>query len=139
MSNHNSSVNARVFDINEGKRCYNLQTIQNQVYLIRGTFPFDSSLNSSFDVSVGVTQLGAVRSSWLQDLEIEGVFRATQNYTDFCLVKREANPYISKLELRPLPEEYLNGLPASVLKLITRNNLRGTKDEIRYVIYFLLR
>ncbi|KAL9328525.1 hypothetical protein ACSQ67_003528 [Phaseolus vulgaris] len=122
----------RLFSIDEGKRCYNLPTIKNKVYLIRGTFPFDS-VNSSFNVSIGVTQLGAVRPSTPQDFEIEGVFRATKDYIDFCLVKGEVDPFISQLELRPLPEDYLlQDLPASVLKLISRNSLWGTKDEIRF-------
>ncbi|KAG5059165.1 hypothetical protein JHK87_000194 [Glycine soja] len=121
----------RLFFVDEGKRCYNLPTIKNKVYLIRGTFPFNG-VNSSFNVSIGVTQLGAVRSSGLQDLEIEGIFRATKDYIDFCLVKGEVDPFISQLELRPLPEEYLHDLPASVLKLISRNSFWGTKDEIRF-------
>lgn len=133
-----SNENVRLFDIDEGKRCYNLPTIKNEVYLIRGTFPFDS-LNSSFNASIGVTQLGAVRSSRLQDLEIEGVFRATKDYIDFCLLKGEVYPFISQLELRPSPEEYLQDFPTSVLKLISRNNLGDTKDDIRYEIYFILR
>lgn len=114
-----------------------MQTIEDKVYLIRGTFPFDS-FNSSFYVSIGVTQLGEVRSSRLQDLEIEGVFRATKDYIDFCLVKGEVNPFISQIELRSLPEEYLHDLPASVLKLISRNNLGDGKDDLRYVnlLYF---
>ncbi|KOM26823.1 hypothetical protein LR48_Vigan319s002200 [Vigna angularis] len=78
---------------------------------------------------------GAVRPSTPQDLEIEieGVFRATKDYIDFCLVKGEVDPFISQLELRPLPEDYLlHDLPASVLKLISRNSLWDTKDEIRF-------
>ncbi|KAK7307288.1 hypothetical protein VNO77_40209 [Canavalia gladiata] len=131
--NHRSNEKVRLFDIDEGKRCYNLPTVKNKIYLIRGTFPIDN-VNSSFNISIGVTQLGAVRSSKLQDLQIEGVFRATKSYIDFCLVKGEVNPFISQLELRPLPEEYLSDLPASVLKLVSRNDLRGTKDEIRFPI-----
>ncbi|KAK7309603.1 hypothetical protein RJT34_06466 [Clitoria ternatea] len=131
---HGRNEKFRLFDIHEGKRCYNLPTIKNKVYLIRGTFPFDS-VNYSFNVSIGVTQLGTVRSSTLQDLKIEGVFSATKDYIDFCLVKGEVNnPFISQLELRPLPEEYLQDLPASVLKLISRNSLGGTKDDIRFPI-----
>ncbi|XP_027360482.1 nodulation receptor kinase-like [Abrus precatorius] len=129
--NQRSNENFRLFDIDEGKICYNLPTIKDGVYLIRGTFPFDH-VNSFFNVAIGVTQLGEVRSSRLQDLEIEGVFRATKNYIDFCLVKGDTNPFISQLELRPLPEEYLSDLPASIFKLINRNDLQGTKDEIRF-------
>nr|AAX53605.1 nodulation receptor kinase [Astragalus sinicus] len=128
-----SNENVRLFHINEGKRCYNLPTIEDKVYLIRGTFPFDS-FDSSFYVSIGVTQLGEVRSSRLQDLEIEGVFKATKDYIDFCLVKGEVNPFISQIELRSLPEEYLHDLPASVLKLISRNNLGDKKDDIRFPV-----
>ncbi|RDY02510.1 Nodulation receptor kinase [Mucuna pruriens] len=131
--NNRGNEKVRLFFIDEGKRCYNLPTIKNEVYLIRGIFPFDS-VNSSFNISIGVTQLGSVRSSSLQDLEIEGVFRATKDYIDFCLVKGEVDPFISQLELRPVPEEYLHDLPASVLKLISRNGLWGTKDEIRFPI-----
>ncbi|WJX61770.1 hypothetical protein P8452_46828 [Trifolium repens] len=130
---HRSNENVRLFDIDEGKRCYKLSTIKDQVYLIRGIFPFDSS-NSSFYVSIGVTEIGEVRSSGLQDFEIEGVFKATKDYIDFCVLKEEVNPFISQLELRPLPEEYLHDFGTSVLKLISRNNLRGTKDVIRFPV-----
>ena len=140
MLNHTSHERLRVFDIDEGKICYNLPAIKDKVHLIRGTFPFDSSLSKtpeySFDVSIAVTTLGAVRSS--QDLKIEGIFRATKNDINFCLVTEEGNPYISQLELRPLPEEYLQGLPSSVLKLISRSNLGATEDDIRYVIHLIL-
>ncbi|KAL2348975.1 hypothetical protein Fmac_002975 [Flemingia macrophylla] len=131
--NHRGNEKVRLFIIDEGKRCYNFPTIKNKVYLIRGTFPFEN-VNSSFNVSIGVTQLGTVRSSGVQDLEIEGVFRATKNYIDFCLVKWEVDPFISQIELRPLPEEYLHDLPRNILKLISRNSLWGTKDEIRFPI-----
>nr|ADB97921.2 symbiosis receptor kinase SymRK [Arachis hypogaea] len=126
--------NFRLFDINEGKRCYNLPTTLNKVYLIRGTFPSENAPGKgSFGVSIGVTVLGTVRSS-SQDLRIEGVFRATKNNTDFCLVTEEGNPYISHLELRSVSEEYLQGLNSSVLKLINRSNLGGKEDDIRYPI-----
>ncbi|KAL5100017.1 hypothetical protein RYX36_004344 [Vicia faba] len=107
LLSHRSNVNFRLFDIYEGKRCYNLPTIKDQVYLIRGIFPFDS-VNSSFYVSIGATELGEVTSSRLEDLEIEGVFRASKDNIDFCLLKEDANPFISQIELRPLPEEYLH-------------------------------
>ncbi|MED6132096.1 hypothetical protein PIB30_015884 [Stylosanthes scabra] len=130
--NHSTNERLRVFEIEKGKRCYNLATTEDQVYLIRGTFPSENSPgNASFDVSIGVTQLGAVRSS-PQDLRIEGVFRATKNNTDFCLVTEQGNPYISLLELRSVSEEYLQGLNSSVLKLINRSNLGGKEDDIRY-------
>nr|ALJ03415.1 symbiosis receptor-like kinase [Aeschynomene evenia var. serrulata] len=132
--NHKSYERLRVFDIDVGKRCYNLPAIKGQVHLIRGTFPFDNSLSEnpeySFNVTIGVTKLGAVRSS--KDLEIEGVFRATKDNIDLCLVTEEGNPYISQIELRPLNEEYLQSLPSSVLKLISRSNLGGREDDIRY-------
>ncbi|KAK4263033.1 hypothetical protein QN277_028512 [Acacia crassicarpa] len=125
---------ARVFDIERGKRCYNLPTIENQVYLLRGTFPsgesLSESLNSSFNVTIGFTLLGVVEKP-SQDVEsLEGIFRATKNYTNFCLVKNKGSPYVSLIELRPLDEEYLLDSPSRVLKVITRNNLGG--DDIRY-------
>ncbi|XP_057749781.1 nodulation receptor kinase-like [Arachis stenosperma] len=131
---HSTYGRLRVFDIEKGKRCYNLATTKDQVYLIRGTFPSENAPGKgSFGVSIGVTVLGTVRSS-SQDLRIEGVFRATKNNTDFCLVTEEGNPYISQLELRSVSEEYLQGLNSSVLKLINRSNLGGKEDDIRYPI-----
>nr|CAD22012.1 nodulation receptor kinase [Vicia hirsuta] len=133
LLSHRSNVNFRLFDIDEGKRCYSLPTIKDQVYLIRGTFPFDS-VNSSFYVSIGATELGEVTSSRLEDLEIEGVFKATKDSVDFCLLKEDVNPFISQLELRPLPEEYLRDFSTDVLKLISRNNLCGIEDDIRFPV-----
>ncbi|KAI9125188.1 hypothetical protein K1719_003804 [Acacia pycnantha] len=136
VENHEGHGKARVLD--KGKRCYNLPTIKNQVYLLRGTFPSgesqSESLNSSFDVTIGCTLLGVVEKP-SQDVEsLEGIFRATKKYTDFCLVKNKGSPYVSLIELRPLDEEYLLDSPSSVLKVITRNNLGATGDDIRYPI-----
>ncbi|XP_028802850.1 nodulation receptor kinase-like isoform X2 [Neltuma alba] len=127
---------ARVFDIDKGKRCYNLPTIKDQAYLLRGAFPSDDSLsvspNSSFVVTIGVTLLGVVNKP-SQDVELlEGIFRATKNYTSFCLVAEAGSPYVSLIEVRPFGEEYLLDSPSSVLKVITRNNLGATGDDIRY-------
>lgn len=128
-----------MFDITDkGKRCYNLPTIQDRVYMLRGSFPPDNSLGDfSFNVSIAVTLLGSVRPT--QDLEIvEGILRASKNSIDFCLVKEEqedGNPYISQIDLRPSHEEYLQDLPSSVLKLISRNNPGGTVSDIRYVLF----
>ncbi|CAK8540395.1 unnamed protein product [Lathyrus sativus] len=133
LLSHRSNVNFRLFDIDEGKRCYNLPTIKDQVYLIRGIFPFDS-VNSSFYVSIGATELGEVTSSRLEDLEIEGIFRAPKDNIDFCLLKEDVNPFISQLELRPLPEEYLHDFSTNVLKLISRNNLCGIEEDIRFPV-----
>ncbi|XP_054825608.1 nodulation receptor kinase-like isoform X2 [Prosopis cineraria] len=136
VGNNAGRGKARVFYIDEGKRCYNLPTAENQVYLLRGTFPSDESLskspNSSFDVTIGVTSLGVVEKP-PQDMELlEGIFRAKKNYIDFCLVKDEGSPYISLIELRPLDEEYLQDSPSSALKLIARNNLEANGDDIRH-------
>ncbi|KAI9111581.1 hypothetical protein K1719_017271 [Acacia pycnantha] len=138
LTNHKANQRARVFDITDkGKRCYSLPTIQDRVYMLRGSFPPYNSLGDfSFNVSIAVTSIGSVRPS--QDLEIvEGIFRACNNSIDFCLVKEEqedGNPYISQIDLRPSHEEYLQDLPSSVLKLISRNNPGGTVSDIRYPI-----
>lgn len=122
---------SRIFNIPKGKICYSLPTPKGEDYLIRGTF-LTGVTGSSFSVSVGVTVIGLVSSS--QDLEVEGIFKATKNYTDFCLVKKEGAPYISKLALRPLWDlEYLQEFPNSVLKLVKRINLGGNGSDIRYV------
>ena len=133
VKNYAGHGKARVFDIDIGKRCYNLPTNKNQVYLLRGTFPSEESPNSSFNVTIGVTSLGVVEKPSQAVESLEGIFIATKNYTDFCLVKNQGNPYISLIELRPLDEEYLLDSPSNALKVIKRNNLGATGDDIRYV------
>lgn len=123
---------ARIFNIASGKRCYTLPTTKGEDYLIRGTFLSGATEYSSFGVSVGVTVISLVSSS--QDSEVEGLFRASSNYIDFCLAKKEGVPYISQLVLRPLKDlDYLKDFPSSVLKLVTRINLGGNRSDIRYV------
>lgn len=122
------------------KWCYNLSTIEGQVYLIRGTFLYGESarrpLASLFNVSVGVTPIGQVNGSD-ESVVVEGVFRATNHHTDFCLLKETGNPYISKLELRLLNDtEYLQEDSSSVLKLVKRVDVGNKEKDIRYVSLF---
>ncbi|OMO56334.1 hypothetical protein CCACVL1_26622 [Corchorus capsularis] len=122
---------ARIFDIKSGKICYNLPTIKDQDYLIRGSFPAGETkgtkLDSVFNVSIGVTPLALVNS--LEDFVVEGIFRAVDSYTDFCLVQGKGDPYISSIELRHLNDsEYLNDKPFSILKLVNRSDLGGIGD-----------
>ncbi|XP_054809886.1 nodulation receptor kinase-like isoform X2 [Prosopis cineraria] len=137
-ANQTGNERARMFDITDkGKRCYSLPTIQDKIYMLRGSFPPDNSLEDfSFNVLIAVTSLGSVRPSG--DLEIvEGIFRASKNSIDFCLVKEKqenGHPYISQIELRPVHEEYLQDLHSSVVKLVSRNNPGGTVSDIRYPV-----
>ncbi|PON97099.1 Receptor-like kinase [Trema orientale] len=123
----------RIFDVDfSGKRCYSLDTLKGQDYLIRGTFLYygDTILKTSFSISVGVTEISQVKYS-PKDLEVEGVFRANKSYIDFCLVKTEGAPYISQLELRQLKGlEYLQGFSSSVLKLVKRVDLGSKEGDI---------
>lgn len=124
---------ARIFNIASGKRCYSLPTANGTDYLTRGTFLTGAAEYSSFGVSVGVTEIGQVNSA--HDSEVEGLFRASNNYIDFCLLKKEGAPYISQLVLRPLKDlDYLKGFPSSVLKLVKRISLGGNGSDVRYVL-----
>lgn len=110
-----------------------MPTRRGQNYLIRGTFPFED-LNASptwsfFDVLLGVTPIGRVNSSG--ETEVEGIVRASNDYINFCLLKRQGNPYVSKIELRPLDLDY--GEPSRVLKIEHRVDVGNTGGEIRYV------
>ncbi|XP_015579688.3 nodulation receptor kinase [Ricinus communis] len=133
-ANYTGYDKVRLFNIKSGKRCYNLQTTKDQDYLIRGTFLYGDllgSLGSSFDVLIGVTKISKVTS--FEDLEVEGVFRATNEYIDFCLAHNKGHPHISKLELRPLADsKYLQGSASSVFRLISRNDVGNAGDAIRY-------
>ncbi|XP_052195708.1 nodulation receptor kinase-like [Diospyros lotus] len=128
---------ARFFTSRSGNKwCYNLATATNQEYLIRGTFLFGDLEGTSpdsffFNVSVGVTQIGTIRSG--RDTVVEGAFRAASDYTNFCIEKGKGDPYISKLELRPLHGlDYLKQEPSGVLKLIDRVDVGSNGQNIRY-------
>lgn len=71
------------------------------------------------------------------DAVVEGVFKATNDYMNFCLSKELGDPYLSKLELRPLNSEYLKEKASVVLKLVDRVDVGSTGVEIRYSSLFV--
>lgn len=107
-----------------------MPTKKGRGYLIRGTF-VTSPTNTFFDVLIGTTPIGRVGSS--DEAEVEVIVRANNNYIDFCLLKKQGNPYISKIELRPLDLDYEE--PSNVLKVLHRVDVGNTRGEIRYVCY----
>ncbi|KAJ8567407.1 hypothetical protein K7X08_019615 [Anisodus acutangulus] len=126
---------ARSFSSDIGhKWCYNLPTRKDHEYLVRGTFLSGNQEktlpHSSFVVLIGVTPIANVKSS--DELTVEGIFRATRSYTNFCLLKKKGNPYISKVELRPINPDYLKREPSEVLKLVHRVDAGNKGKEIRY-------
>nr|AAY22388.1 symbiosis receptor-like kinase [Tropaeolum majus] len=132
VANYTGYKKARIFAIDSGKRCYNLPTIKDQDYLIRGSFLFGDSLSSpfgtSFNVLVGVTPIARVSTS--DKLEVEGIFRANRDYIDFCLAYEKGEPYISNLELRALENSNFLKLESPVvLKLVDRVDLGGSTGE----------
>ncbi|KAF5961014.1 hypothetical protein HYC85_002223 [Camellia sinensis] len=127
---------ARFFNSRFGNKwCYNLTTVKNQDYLIRGTFRYGDLQgippSSSFNVLIGVTPIGTVNSVY--ETEVEAIFRATNDYINFCLEKGKGYPYISKLELRTLNNsDYFQLEPSGVLKLIDRFGVGSDGQKIRY-------
>ncbi|KAD0585584.1 hypothetical protein R6Q59_033691 [Mikania micrantha] len=133
LQNGTTYDHARFFNSNYGaKWCYELPTKKGQNYLIRGTFPYEDinafPTGTYFDVSVGTTPIGRVNAT--DETEIEGIFRATNDYINFCLLPIQGNPYVSKIELRPMDIDF--GDPSVVLKLMHRIDVGNTKREIRY-------
>ncbi|KAK6151069.1 hypothetical protein DH2020_016001 [Rehmannia glutinosa] len=136
IGHDNQNTNkARIFNSKyDSKWCYDLPTRSGVVYLIRGIFPL-SNLQASppetfFNVTVGVTEIEKVNSA--RKPYVEGIFKAINNYTNFCLVKGKGDAYLSKLELRPLHPDYLKRDSSSVLKLVERANIGNIGAEIRY-------
>ncbi|XP_043690706.1 nodulation receptor kinase-like isoform X2 [Telopea speciosissima] len=135
--NNASYTWARIFNPGPGNKwCYNLTTVMDQDYLIRGTFPRGLSLGSSidtfFNISFGATSIGQVKSTDNSSV-VEGFIRATNHYIDFCLLGVKGSPYISDLELRPLGNLLYPELDLSnVLKLVSRVDVGNTKGVIRY-------
>lgn len=104
------------------------------MYLVRGTFPLsnlqESPSDAFFSVSVGETEIERVDSARER---VEGIFKASRNYTNFCLVKGKGGAYLSKVELRPSRLEYLEKYDDStVLKLVDRVDVGNKDAEIRY-------
>ncbi|XP_076937297.1 nodulation receptor kinase-like [Bidens hawaiensis] len=133
LQNGTTYDHARFFNSNYGtKWCYELPTKKGQNYLIRGTFPYEdistSPTGTFFDVLIGITPLGRVNST--DETEIEGIVMATNDYINFCLLPKQGNPYVSKIELRPLDSDYKD--PSTVLKVVHRVDVGNTKGEIRY-------
>ncbi|KAL7255894.1 hypothetical protein ACSBR1_009935 [Camellia fascicularis] len=127
---------ARFFNSRFGNKwCYNLTTVKNQDYLIRGTFRYGDLQGippgSFFNVLIGVTPIGTVNSVY--ETEVEAIFRATNDYINFCLEKGKGYPYISKLELRTLNNsDYFQLEPSGVLKLMDRFGVGSDGQKIRY-------
>lgn len=135
VSNHTNYQWARVFHSELGKRwCYNLTTLIDQDYLVRGTFVFGDSFQSpvssfSYNVSIGVTPISTVDSN----KDVEGVFRASNDYAEFCLARLKGYIHISQLELRPLKDvKYTQNVPFGVLKLVGRYDLGNHGEPVRY-------
>ncbi|PIA55232.1 hypothetical protein AQUCO_00800157v1, partial [Aquilegia coerulea] len=128
---------ARVFaNGSRQKWCYNLPTVNNQIYLVRGTFIhgsyIDITTDTFFDVTYGATTLRRINSS-IDTLEVEGIFRATNDFMHFCIVRRNGTPYISNLEMRPFSVlDYSTTDPSSVLKVISRLDLGNSEGVVRY-------
>lgn len=121
------------------KWCYSLKTRKDENYLLRGTFKAGelqkSPPGTSFGVLIGITSIAIVKSS--EDAVVEGIFRANDKYINLCLSKERGDPYLLKLELRPLNSEYLREKPSVALKVIDRVDVGSTGAEIRYPsLYF---
>ncbi|CAI9110561.1 OLC1v1010612C1 [Oldenlandia corymbosa var. corymbosa] len=134
---HQDYNRKRIFNSDVGNKwCYNLTTHKDQDYLVRATFlSGDQEKNpalSVFNVSIDATVIAQVNSDDSK-IEVEGIFRATRDYVNFCLLKVQGAPHISKLELRPLTTDYLDRVPSSALNLIKRVDA-GNKGDVRYPV-----
>ncbi|KAG0466896.1 hypothetical protein HPP92_018476 [Vanilla planifolia] len=134
VSNRTST---RIFDERDLKSfCYYIPVIEGQDYLVRSTFlSIPKSLSftgSTFNFSIGATSIAQIDSS-LEYLEVEGIFAATRDHTNFCLLSEDGNAHISSLELRPLQDSvYLQGSPTTVLKLVARVDLGNKNLSYRF-------
>lgn len=115
-----------------------MTTEKDQNYLLRGTFlpgnlQRTSNLGTFFRVSVDATEVGLVNSS--KGSEVEVIFKANKGYVNFCLLRDRGEPYISKLEIRPISPTYLSLEPSSVLKLVNRVDAGNQGGEVRYIYH----
>ncbi|KAG9440538.1 hypothetical protein H6P81_020703 [Aristolochia fimbriata] len=88
-----------------------------------------------FNISIDATPFGQEASviDREEEVEVEAIVRATHHNLNFCLVKWKGNPYISKLQLRPLSDSrYLKDNPDVILKLAKRVDVGNTREQIRY-------
>ncbi|XP_068657022.1 nodulation receptor kinase-like [Aristolochia californica] len=138
---NDSSNNAfRILDEDSASKwCYNFSTINQHDYLVRATFLHGSFMQSfngtAFNISIGATLFGQETPviDREEEVEVEAIVRAPNRYLNFCLVKVNGNPYISKVELRPLSDyHYLNENQNVILKLLSRVDAGNTREQIRY-------
>ncbi|CAN6927797.1 unnamed protein product [Brassica oleracea] len=96
----------------DGKRnCYNVNVTANSKYLIRGSFVYGNydGLNQlpSFDLHIGPNKWSSVTIEGVANFSMTEIIHVvTQERLQVCLVKTgPTTPFISSLELRPLPNQ----------------------------------
>ncbi|XP_038898160.1 putative leucine-rich repeat receptor-like serine/threonine-protein kinase At2g19230 [Benincasa hispida] len=117
------------------KNCYTLrpETGKNNNYLIRAFFIYGNydGKNSTpvFRIYLGVNLWDTITAD---DFTIEAIYMAPTDYIDVCLVNIGSGvPYISALELRPLPNSVYRTDPQQFMARWTRRDVGG-EDKFRY-------
>ncbi|XP_011627887.1 nodulation receptor kinase [Amborella trichopoda] len=126
----------RVFNADVGNRwCYSLKTLDNEAFLIRGSFVNGSSLLlyglSVFNVSIDATVLSQVNAA-LDPTVVEAILRPGKNYVNFCLIEGVGDPFLSKLELRPVKVKGSWVENNKILKLMRRVDLGNMNFTVRF-------
>ncbi|XP_031483919.1 probable LRR receptor-like serine/threonine-protein kinase PAM74 [Nymphaea colorata] len=120
----------------KGKRnCYTLQPVNpGSKYLVRATFLYGNfdGLNSfpQFDLYLESTFVQTVNSSVSTSWSYEFIVQARRSYLTLCLCKTtERDPFISVIELRPMPDAIYPVVNATLaLNMQSRKNY-GTRDS----------
>ncbi|KAF3338765.1 putative leucine-rich repeat receptor-like protein kinase [Carex littledalei] len=124
---------------NGTRNCYTLKSLTaGSKYLVRALFMYGDydSLNKPpiFDIHLGVNYWDTFTVSSVDDPYIsEIITTATSNYLQVCLInKNQGTPFISGLELRPLPTRVYADAN-STHSLVSNGRLDlGAKEYVRY-------
>lgn len=68
-----------------------------------------------------------------EDVVVEGIFKANDIYMNLCLSKERGDPYLLKLELRPL-SGYVKEKASVALKVTDRVDVGSIGADIRYAL-----
>ncbi|KAK6264160.1 hypothetical protein SCA6_019594, partial [Theobroma cacao] len=119
---------------NGSRNCYNLKVEIGKTILVRASFMYGNydglNLTPTFDLFLGVQEWTTVNFTGPETIVRKEIIHIpTTEDIDICLVKKGSTiPFISALELRPLPDSTYNLTTSEYLVLLKRTDIGSTTN-----------
>ncbi|WRX27298.1 Serine-threonine/tyrosine-protein kinase [Theobroma cacao] len=120
---------------NGSRNCYNLKVEIGKTILVRASFMYGNydglNLTPTFDLFLGVQEWTTVNFTGPETIVRKEIIHIpTTEDIDICLVKKGSTiPFISALELRPLPDSTYNLTTSEYLVLLKRTDIVKPSDK----------